>query len=372
MADNLINNDNQDESKMSSDQQAAANLLKSKIDNLYNRQANQVDSGIYNKEHASFSPPQIEQFKKYHSAWQDYYKKYYQTYYSHQSRQNEQNNHQYFKETPKSDTIESQAVSQKEAISELKDKLLSQVSQSADKVKKSKHFVPIISGLIVITMILFVQYNSLIFGKVMAYVSPGKMNSQNIVISPNADVNVSPEPRLIIPKINVETPVNYDIGNDYDSQMTAMANGVAHFAIPGASSRPGQIGNTVLSGHSSSDLFDTGDYKFIFVQLDKLIEGDIIYANYQSKRYTYVVTKKEVVQPNEVNKLIYPTSKPVMTLITCTPVGTARSRLLVTAEQIHPDPSQSIASPNSDQVEVVDMPGKNQTVFERLFSLFNR
>lgn len=91
--------------------------------------------------------------------------------------------------------------------------------------------------------------------------------------------------------------------------------------IPGASSHPGQVGNTVLSGHSSNDVFAAGDYKFIFMQLDKLEIGDTIYANYEGVRYTYIVTGKEEVLPSQVDKLIYPTDKPVMTLITCTPLA---------------------------------------------------
>jgi sortase A len=94
-------------------------------------------------------------------------------------------------------------------------------------------------------------------------------------------------------------------------------------------------------------VFAPGDYKYIFIQLDKLEVGDTIYANYKGKRYTYSVTKKEVVKPTEVNKLVYPTDKPVMTLITCTPIGTALNRLLVTAEQVYPDPSSASAAPEA-------------------------
>jgi len=148
-----------------------------------------------------------------------------------------------------------------------------------------------------------------------------------------------------------------------------MEKGVAHFAIPGANSHPGEIGNTALAGHSSNDIFDTGDYKFIFVQLEKLTVGDTIYANYEGKRYTYVVTRTETVRPTDVNKLIYPTDKPVMTLITCTPIGTALNRFLVTAEQVSPDPTQAAAAPQSETTEAdtTNIPGNSPTLLERLF-----
>ena len=203
----------------------------------------------------------------------------------------------------------------------------------------------------------------------MAYVSPGNIDPQNIVIDPTANLTVGPEPSLIIPKINVDVPVIYDIGNDYDSQMAAMTKGVAQFAIPGANSHPGQIGNTVIAGHSSNDLLDPGDYKFIFAQLDRLNVGDTIYANYNSKRYTYSVTKKEVVKPSDVDKLVYPTTKPILTLLTCTPVGTSVNRLLVTAEQISPDPNKSTAAPETSKSTTGSIPGNSQTFFERIFGL---
>ena len=228
---------------------------------------------------------------------------------------------------------------------ELRQKLLDKVRTRAIKIRRSRHFVPVAAALVVVLIFGFIQYNQVLFATVNAYVSPGAIDPQNIVIDPTKDATVGPDPRLVIPKINVDVPAIYDVGSDYNSQMDAMQKGVAHFSIPGASSHPGEIGNTVLSGHSSNDLFDPGEYKFIFAQLDKLVEGDTIYANYNGKRYTYVVTKKEVVKPTEVNKLVYPTSKPVLTLITCTPLGTSTNRLLVTAEQVSPDPAAAAAAP---------------------------
>jgi sortase A len=244
--------------------------------------------------------------------------------------------------------------------------IIGKVVKSAANIKKSRHFLPILSGVIVILFFLFLQYNRLLISNVMAYVSPGNIDPQNIVIDPSADLTVPPESKLIIPKINVDVPVIYDIGNDYDSQMAAMQRGVAQFAIPGASSHPGQIGNTVIAGHSSNDLLDPGDYKFIFAQLDKLEVGDTIYANYNSIRYTYTVTKKEVVKPTDVNALVHQTTKPTLTLLTCTPLGTAISRLLVIAEQVSPDPNLSTAAPKS-KAATTSIPGSSPTFFERLF-----
>lgn len=356
-------------------QAAAANVLRSQINSLYGDNpvaaTTAEPANPYERTHAQHVDPQVDQWKHYHTAWQQYYQKYYEGYYAQQEsakKAPEQPKQGYFShQTDLEATNES--LSKDQAISELRSKLLTNVKNRAGKIRKSRHFMPIAAALVVVLIFVFIQYNRVFIATVSAYVSPGAIDPQNIVIDPTAGDEVSPEPKLIIPKINVDVPVIYGIGPDHDSQMAAMEKGVAHFAIPGASSHPGEIGNTVLSGHSSNDLFDPGDYKFIFAQLDRLTIGDTIYANYEGKRYTYVVTKTEVVKPTDVSALIYPTNKPVLTLITCTPLGTALNRLLVTAEQVSPDPADAEAAPadTSDITEESSIPGSSPTLFERLF-----
>jgi len=119
-----------------------------------------------------------------------------------------------------------------------------------------------------------------------------------------------------------------------------MNHGVAQFKIPGADAMPGQIGNLVISGHSAGDIYSNNQYKFIFSGLERLVDGDLIYVNYNSVRYTYKVYKRETVEPTNVAALVYKIDKPILTLITCTPLGSDRYRLLVMAEQINPSYEQ--------------------------------
>lgn len=365
----------------STHQQAAANVLRGQIDALYSGGSTPVEQtptveSPYHRTHQQHVEPQADQWKAYHTAWQNYYQQYYENYYQHAKHAQEQPQvttaHHYFSQQPTDQQQTEEALTNDQALYELRQKLLGRVQSSAKRIRKSRHFIPIVAALVVVLLFVFVQYNRVFIANVQAYVSPGSIDPQNIVVDPTASVVVSDEPRLIIPKINVDVPVLYDVGTDYDSQMKAMEKGVAHFPIPGANSHPGEIGNTVLSGHSSNDLFDSGNYKFIFAQLEKLSKGDTIYANYEGKRYTYVITKMEVVKPNEVSKLIYPTDKPIMTLITCTPLGTALNRLLVTAEQVSPDPSAADKAPEgSGEQSNIDssIPGNSPTFLERLFGL---
>jgi sortase A len=367
-------------------QSAAANVLRTQINAMFEHTHHQaarpaahtaapatppVEESTYHRTHNPHPHPQADQWKEYHSAWQNYYQKYYENYYTHELSKATPTEptgpSHYFANQPTDAEQTAEELSSDQALLELRQKLLGRVQESAEKVRKSRHFIPVVAAVAVVLIFLFLQYNRVIFSNVQAYVSPGSIDPQNIVVDPSTDVVVSSEPRLIIPKINVDVPVLYDVGIDNDSQMAAMEKGVAHFPIPGANSHPGEVGNTALAGHSSNDLFDAGDYKFIFAQLEKLVPGDSIYANYQGKRYTYVVTKTETVKPQEVNKLVYPTTKPVMTLITCTPLGTALNRFLVTAEQVSPDPSSAASAPVNNSDETAVIPGNSPTFFERLF-----
>lgn len=324
----------------------------------------------YERTHSQQTNIQPDQWKTYHSAWQDYYKRYYEGYYTQQVAASSQPEVKTVlgSNTPEETTEETGPLTRKEAMQKLRAKLLSQVEKSAKKARKSRHFVPIIAALGVVLIFGFLQYNQILIANVKAYITPGNIDPGNIIVDPLSTVAVGPEARLIIPKINVDTPVFYDIPTDTASQNKAMENGVAHFGISGANSHPGQIGNTVLSGHSSNDVFAAGNFKFIFMQLDKLEIGDTIYANYQGKRYTYTVTKKEEVAPSQVDKLIYPTDKPVMTLITCTPIGTALRRLLVTAEQVYPTTAEPAPASSGNGSDKGSIPGQGQpTVIERIF-----
>lgn len=340
----------------------------------------------YDRTHSQTPRPQEEQWKQYHTAWQDYYKQYYERFYLHEINKAKQSTVQTQPTTTtgqqvsatgsgstvataQNNTPTGESVTKSEALNELREQVREKIRHSAKKVRKSRHFIPITAGVVVLLMFSFLQYNRTFFAVVNAYVAPGNVDPQNIIVDPTVAVQVGPEPKLIIPKINVESPVIYGIGPDHNSQMAAMEGGVAHFSIPGANSVPGQVGNTVIAGHSSNDVFAAGDYKFIFAQNEKLREGDVIYMNYESVRYTYRITSREVVMPNEVDKIILDTDKPMLTLISCVPLGTADKRLLIFAEQINPSPAGAPAAPQPATTTPDDagIPGNEPTLLERIF-----
>lgn len=285
-----------------------------------------------------------EEWQQYHSAWQNYYQNYYSDYYA------------------------------KAAQNYLATEKLKSERIATGKVQKKHRFrrlMPLFAGLSIILIFLFLQYNRLIFAPIMAYVSP---NSEEVAssieaVDPTITQAVSPEPRLIIPKLNIDVPVAFGISNSEVDE--AMNHGVAQFSIPGANALPGQIGNLVLSGHSAGDIYSSNPYKFIFSGLERLNVGDLIYVNYNSVRYTYQMTGSEVVEPSNVAALVYDTDRPMLTLITCTPLGTSRYRLLISAEQISPSYDTSV-EPVPDQPEIAnpdyDMPSNEPSFFENIWN----
>ena len=57
-----------------------------------------------------------------------------------------------------------------------------------------------------------------------------------------------------------------------------------------------------------------------------------------------------MIEPSNVAALVAETDKPLITLVTCTPLGTSRYRLLVTGEQI--SPSYDEAERENDAINV--------------------
>jgi len=321
--------------------------------------------------------PQInsESWKKYHSAWQDYYQKYYSEYYSNAARQYiAKEKLKEAREQAEEDEIISALARAggKGDKTGLKMKVQAKAADEVRKTRRFRKFIPLFAGLTVVLVLLFLQYNRLIFAPIMAYVSPGNVPPSQIeALDPTITQTVSSDPRLIIPKLNIDVPIRF--GVPLSGVMSAMNDGVAHYRISGASAYPGEIGNFIITGHSAGDVYSSNPYKYIFSGLERLEDGDLIYVNYESVRYTYKVIKKEVVEPSDVAALIVQTDRPLITLVTCTPLGTSRYRLLVTGEQISPsyggaDFAEDEAGEETPVVDEVVLPANEPSFFEGIWN----
>jgi LPXTG-site transpeptidase (sortase) family protein len=122
---------------------------------------------------------------------------------------------------------------------------------------------------------------------------------------------------LVIPKLEMREQV-------YDGTNTGtLRKGVWH--LPNSSS-PDKSGNTVMAGHRF-----TYDGKAVFYYLDKVAIGDNMTLYWQSKRYDYIVTAINEVPPTD-GTLVAATDTPTLTVYTCTPLWSAKNRLVITAK----------------------------------------
>jgi LPXTG-site transpeptidase (sortase) family protein len=189
------------------------------------------------------------------------------------------------------------------------------------------------------------------------------------LVLPVAGSVIPAEPTITIPKINVHAPVAYEPSVVEANVQKALENGVVHY---GNTAYPGQNGNLVIFGHSSNDWWEPGNYKFVFVLLDKLVPGDQFTIDYQSQRYTYEVTGSTVVLPTDVG-VLNQTAEPTATLITCTPPGTSLKRLVVSAKQISPATKTAVAktTPAPSPESKTKLPGNSAGFFDQVGQVLN-
>jgi sortase A len=312
------------------------------------------------------------QWAKYHEAWQDYYQKYYEGYYATAAKSYIASEEVKMAYSSGKKRLPGDELAEREL--KAREKIRLKASERAQKIRRSRHFAPAVVVLVIALTFVFVQYNRVVFAPLISFISPGNVLATEVAeIDATISLDVGPDPKLIIPKLNIDVPVHFGISNDKATVNAAMQNGIAQFAVPGASAMPGQNGNLALSGHSAGDVYDSGNrFRFIFSGLERLVADDTIFINYESKRFVYRVTESRVVEPTDVSALYLPEDRPYLTLITCTPLGTSRFRLLVFAEQISPAPSDEHGSssgvelrPDEGQTE---LPSNPRTFFEGVWN----
>lgn len=256
----------------------------------------------------------------------------------------------------------------KKTAADIKQKIVKHASGKG-KLKARHHVQSLLFGLgmgaVVIFIFMFGFFNERF---IAPFISPSKTASSSpIIIDPTANNTVGSENKVIIPKINVDVPVVYDVPSISEKDMQgALERGVVHYP---QSPVPGQNGNVVVVGHSSNNIFNHGKYKFAFVLLSKLEEGDTFMLNYNGQRYVYKVYSKKIVKPTDVS-VLGPTDKTATaTLITCDPPGTALNRLIIVGEQISPaTDTNTVATTTSTAAEApAILPGNAESLFQRLF-----
>ena len=366
-------------------QKTVTDLARKKLLDAYKTTQGGESADVKKETKTSPAPQATSQdWRKYHSAWQSYYQKYYGEYYGNAAREyvarekmrmeraqleRERKEKQAAYTPPMAPiaTAESQEVQD-----DFREKIRKKAEKRASAIKRSRHFIPLLIGSIILLIGICFQYNQVIASHIVAYISPGNTEVNEITeIDPTLSIKTHDKPYLMIPKLNIEVPVIFGAKNDVNSMNIAMDNGVANFSVPGAAAMPGEIGNFVISGHSAGNIYQQSNYKFIFSGLTRMKDGDLMYMDYSGVRYTYKVTGTKTVKPIDVASLRQIAKdnegKPMMTLITCVPLGTSRERLLVYGEQISPSyesaPSQNPNEPTDDDGKT-EMPANHDSPLE--------
>lgn len=255
-------------------------------------------------------------------------------------------------------------------LSDVRDMALGAVNQR-QKLKPMQHLQSLLFGLgvgcVVIIIFLFGFFNERF---IAPFIQPSRSVSNIPIIASNTAAGNNPE--IIIPKINVQIPVIYTVNTtDSNAIETALEGGVVHYSD---TATPGQDGNVVIVGHSSNNIFNPGKYKFAFVLLSHLDNGDIFYLDKDGTRYTYQVYQKEIVNPTDVNVLGPNDKQATATLITCDPPGTSINRLVVIGQQISPDIATntgSTANATTATSKTAIIPGNSPSLWSRIWKWFS-
>jgi sortase A len=238
------------------------------------------------------------------------------------------------------------------------------------RLKARHHFQSLLFGLatgsLVILILLFGLFNERF---IAPFITPSRnVNATPIISDPNS-TTTSKTSEIIIPKINVEIPVVYDEPSiDEGAMQLALERGVVHYAT---TPNPGELGNAVIFGHSSNNIFNKGKYKFAFVLLSRLETGDLFYLDKDGKRYVYQVFSKKIVDPSDVSVLNKTALPATATLITCDPPGTSLHRLVVVGKQISPNPVKNRASHiNGQPQKPQTLPSNSPSLWSRIVNWF--
>lgn len=158
-----------------------------------------------------------------------------------------------------------------------------------------------------------------------------KDESQNQVVKiTNKFEEVKKENSIEISKIGITAPLVVNKSLSDSAVYKSLDTGVVYYP---SSVLPGEIGQTIILGHSAPENWPKIKYDWVFSRLNELVEGDKIIIYYNNKEFTYSVIKKiflnkgqDIPQNNLTN------SKNIVVLVSCWPPGKDLHRIVVEAK----------------------------------------
>lgn len=137
------------------------------------------------------------------------------------------------------------------------------------------------------------------------------------IIVPKIGINAA-----VIPAVDPTNPASYD---------EALLKGVAHAST---SFFPDENGAVYLFSHSTNYEWFVKDLNAVFYLMKNLETGDLVILIYKGTRYTYSITEKRIVAPDDISYIAPIEGKKMLILQTCWPPGSTTERLLVFADLI--------------------------------------
>lgn len=157
--------------------------------------------------------------------------------------------------------------------------------------------------------------------------------SADIVQKLNEEESTEDEFTITIPAIKIENAKVKIGGTDLNESLIAYPG----TALPGNSGAPVIFGHSVLRQFYYPSEKNPKRYTSIFSYIMTLKKGDQILITYKDVTYTYIVTDKSEVKPEDVYILSQQYDARRLKLVTCVPEGTYLRRGVVTAQLVPPD-----------------------------------
>jgi LPXTG-site transpeptidase (sortase) family protein len=244
-------------------------------------------------------------------------------------------------------------------------KTVSNIVSANGKISIRQQMQSLIFGLgmggLVVIVLLFSFFNEFF---ITPFIQPSKKVTAAPVITSNMTAG-SAAPTVIVSKINIQIPIDFTLTTNAEADIQkSLESGVIHYP---STVLPGQNGNSAYFGHSSSNIFNNGKYKFAFVLLHQLTTGDLFQIIHNGKVYTYQVFAKEIVPPTQVSILNDTKGKQATAvLVTCDPPGLSTNRLVVWGEQISPSPASNTAATPRTDMAPTEISSNGPTLWTRM------
>ncbi len=131
-----------------------------------------------------------------------------------------------------------------------------------------------------------------------------------------------------IPAIGVHVPIVMSASLKDADVLATLKKGAALYPNGIA---PGALGNTFISAHSTGEPWK-GAYRFAFIRINELQNGDALYVDWKGARYAYRIVKSEIITPTADFRVISDRPVPTLSLMACWPLWSTKDRMLIHAE----------------------------------------